>query len=69
MKQGGAMPLTDAKVRSAKPIDRPYKLYDMNGLFILVNPNGGKHWRMKYHYLGKEKLCTLGVYPDRRHPR
>ncbi len=58
------MALTDAKLRSAKPIDRPYKLYDMNGLFILIMPNGSKLWRLKYQFLGKEKSCSLGAYPD-----
>ena len=58
------MPLTDAKIRSAKPAAKPYKLYDMNGLFMLIKPNGSKLWRMKYHYLHKERLCALGSYPD-----
>jgi integrase len=58
------MALTDAKVRSAKPANKVYKLYDSNGLFISVNPSGSKLWRMKYQFLGKERLCALGSYPD-----
>lgn len=56
--------LSDAKARSAKPKDRPYKLSDGEGLFLLVNPNGSKYWRLKYFYAGKEKLLALGVYPE-----
>src|ERR1700687_4498414 len=58
------MPLTDAAVRSAKPKDRPYKLADSRGLYLLVNPNGSKWWRLKYRFGGKEKLLSLGVYPE-----
>lgn len=42
----------------------PYKLYDEKGLFIQVTPNGGKWWRFKYRYLNKEKLLSLGTYPE-----
>ncbi len=59
------MPLTDLKVKQAVvPPIKPYKLYDEGGLLILVHPNGGKYWRFKYMYEGKEKLLALGVYPD-----
>jgi integrase len=58
------MALTDMKLRAAKLIHKPYKLYDTNGLFILISPNGSKLWRMKYQFLGKERLCALGAYPD-----
>ncbi len=57
------MALTDVKVRSAKPRVKPYKLSDANGLYVLVNTNGGKYWRFKYQYAGKEKLLSLGAYP------
>ncbi len=57
------MALTDTAIRSAKTQDRPYKLYDRNGLFLLVNPTGSKLWRWRYRILGKEKLMTLGEYP------
>lgn len=58
------MALTDVRIRAAKPTDKPYKLFDSNGLFIFISPNGSKLWRMKYQFLGKERLCALGAYPD-----
>lgn len=58
------MPLTDAVIRSAKPKERPYKLSDARGLFLWVQPGGGKWWRYKYRFAGKEKSLALGAYPD-----
>ncbi|SDX70189.1 Integrase [Allochromatium warmingii] len=58
------MPLTDAAVRNAKSTDKPFKLADERGLFLLVTPSGGKWWRLKYRFNGKEKLLSLGTYPD-----
>ncbi|HJV80156.1 tyrosine-type recombinase/integrase [Noviherbaspirillum sp.] len=58
------MPLTDTAIRNAKRKDKPFKLADERGLFLLVHPNGGKYWRFKYRYGGKEKLLALGIYPD-----
>ena len=58
------MALTDTAIRLAKPRDKAYKLYDEGGLFIQVTPSGGKWWRFKYRYEGKEKLLSLGIYPD-----
>lgn len=58
------MPLTDTAIRNAKPTDKPIKLADEKGLFLLVHPNGSKYWRMKYRIGGKEKLLSFGVYPD-----
>jgi hypothetical protein len=72
------MALTDTAVRNAKPglkpgkdknekpipVDGPYKLFDERGLFLLVTPSGGKWWRLRYKFDGKEKLLSLGVYPD-----
>lgn len=58
------MPLTDTACRNAKPKDKPYKLSDSAGLHLLVKPNGGRYWRLKYYFLGKEKLLSLGTYPD-----
>lgn len=58
------MALTDVKVRTAKPQEKAYKLSDEKGLFLYLTPNGSKYWRLKYRYLGKEKLLALGVYPD-----
>jgi integrase len=57
------MPLTDTELRNAKPKEKPYKLADGGGLVLLVHPNGSKYWRLRYYFLGKEKLLALGVYP------
>jgi integrase len=58
------MPLTDTALRSAKPQARAFKLFDGGGLYLEVSPAGGKWWRWKYRYGGKEKRLSLGVYPD-----
>ncbi len=58
------MKLTARQVETAKPKDKPYKLADGGGLYLLVNPNGKRYWRLKYRSLGKEKLLAIGVYPD-----
>lgn len=58
------MPLTDTTIRTAKPGAKPTKLFDERGLFLLVAPAGGKWWRLKYRFEGKEKLLSLGTYPD-----
>lgn len=58
------MPLTDTQCRTAASPDRPRKLSDERGLFLLVNPNGSKLWRLKYRIDGREKLLALGAYPD-----
>jgi hypothetical protein len=57
------MSLTDLKIRKAKPADRPYKLFDFNGLYIHVQPNGSKLWRWKYRHSKKERLLSFGPYP------
>ena len=57
------MKLSDLKCRTAKPEAKPYKLSDGGGLYLHVKPNGSKHWRMKYRFLGKEKLLSFGAYP------
>ena len=58
------MPLTATAVKQAKAKEKPYKLSDEKGMFLLVNPNGSKYWRFKYRFAGKEKLFAIGVYPD-----
>ncbi|EMO4856485.1 tyrosine-type recombinase/integrase [Enterobacter hormaechei] len=58
------MKLNARQVDTAKPKDKPYKLADGGGLYLLVNPNGARYWRLKYRLAGKEKLLALGVYPD-----
>lgn len=57
------MALSEFTIRKAKPREKPYKLYDALGLFLLVNPGGSKLWRQKYTLLGKERLLTHGPYP------
>lgn len=56
-------PLTAKEIKAAKPENKPYKLSDGGGLYLLVQPDGAKYWRLKYYFLGKEKLLALGVYP------
>ena len=58
------MPLTDIKIKQAKPKEKPYKISDERGLYLEVAPSGGKWWRLKYRIEGKEKRFSLGVYPD-----
>lgn len=58
------MPLSDTKIRKVKPTGKPYKVADEEGLHLLVSPSGGKLWRMKYRFNGKEKLLSFGAYPD-----
>ncbi len=57
------MTLTDKAARGAKPSEKPYKIFDGEGMYLLVQPDGGKYWRLKYRFAGKEKLLALGVYP------
>lgn len=58
------MALTDTTIRNAKPREKPYKLGDTLGLFLLVQPSGGRLWRLKYRMDGREKKLGLGTYPD-----
>lgn len=58
------MNITDTAIRNTKPTDKPQKLFDGGGLFLLVMPNGGKWWRLKYRHACKEKLLSLGTYPE-----
>ncbi|ANK12120.1 tyrosine-type recombinase/integrase [Erythrobacter neustonensis] len=58
------MPLTDVAIRNAKPRAKPYKVGDTLGLFLLVQPSGGKLWRVKYRIDGKEKKLAIGIYPQ-----
>jgi len=58
------MALTDVKVRNAKPGEKQVKLSDSGGMFLLVTPAGGKWWRLKYRFGGKEKMLAMGTYPD-----
>ena len=58
------MPLTEVAARNAKPGERPFKVFDAQGLYLLVQPQGGKLWRLKYRFAGKEKLLSFGSYPE-----
>jgi integrase len=58
------LPLTDAAIRGAKPKAKSYKLTDGGGLFLWVQPSGGKWWRYRYRFTGRQKLLALGVYPE-----
>ena len=58
------MSLTDSAIKAAKPKAAQYKLHDAGGLFLLVRTSGGKLWRLKYRFNGKEQLLSLGAYPD-----
>jgi integrase len=57
-------PLTDAEIKKIKPSSKQATLFDGGGLFLLVTPSGGKLWRFKYRYAGKEKLQSFGSYPE-----
>jgi integrase len=60
--------LTEVQIRAAKPREKPYKLFDERGLFLLINPGAdsyrGRLWRLRYRYAKVEKLLSLGNYPD-----
>ena len=58
------MKLTDPIIKASKPKSTPYKLSDGNGLFLLIQPNGSRWWRYRYRFNGKEKMLSLGTYPD-----
>lgn len=58
------MALTELEIRSAKANEKPIKLFDGSGLYLLVQPSGGRWWRFKYRFQGKERELSLGVYPE-----
>jgi len=62
--QRGYPILTDAKCRAAKAKDKPYKLSDAHGLYLYVSTSGHRSWRWKYRIGGREKVLTIGAYPD-----
>ena len=63
-----ATPLTDLKVRKAKAKDKPYRLFDGDGLALLVQPTGVKSWQLRYRLGGKEQTWTIGKF-DADHAR
>lgn len=56
--------LTDTAIRKAKPADKTRRMFDGGGLYLEVAPSGGKWWRLKYRFGGKEKRLALGTYPE-----
>ena len=56
--------LSDIQIRATKPSERPVRLYDERGLYLEITTNGGRWWRFKYRFAGKEKLLSMGTYPD-----
>lgn len=56
--------LTQVGVLAAKPREKPYKLSDWNGLYLLIETNGSKLWRFRYQFDRKEKMLSFGSYPD-----
>src|SRR5271170_4872123 len=58
------MSLNNTVIRSAKPGKKRARLFDERGLYLEVSPSGGKWWRVKYRFEGKEKRLSLGVFPD-----
>lgn len=58
------MKLTIRQIDTQKPRDKAFKLSDGGGLYLLINPNGSRYWRLKYRFAGKEKLLAVGVYPE-----
>lgn len=56
--------LTETRIKAARPRTKPYKLTDERGLCLVVTPAGGRWWRLRYRYGGKERMLSLGVYPD-----
>jgi integrase len=58
------MPLSDTAIRAAKPRAKSYRLTDGDGMYLEITPSGGKHWRLKYRFGGKEKRLALGSYEE-----
>lgn len=58
------MTLTVVEIKNAKPKDKPYKMADEKGLYLLINPNGSKLWKFKYRFAGFEKKLSFGAFPD-----
>jgi len=56
--------LTENSIRKAQVSEKQYKIYDGDGMYLLIHPNGSKYWRMKYTFDGKSKLESFGVWPS-----
>src|SRR5512135_920296 len=59
-----AVPLTESRIRQAEPVAKPIKLADGGGMYLLLNPDGSRYWRLDYRFDGKRKTLALGVYPE-----
>lgn len=57
-------PLAEKTIRAAKPLEREYRLFDGNGLYLIIKPSGSKVWRTKYRFQGKENTLSFGSYPN-----
>jgi integrase len=57
------MPLTDTRIRNAKPVGKAYKLSDGGGMYLLIMPDGARYWRLDYRFAGRRRTLALGVYP------
>ena len=58
------MALTDTAIRNAKALEKQFRMADDKGLTLLIKPSGGKYWRFRYRFGGKEKEISFGVYPE-----
>lgn len=58
-----SVPLVALDVKNAKPKEKPYRMFDGGGLYLEISPSGGKLWRLKYRFGGKEKLLSIGTHP------
>lgn len=58
------MALTDTAIKNSKPKDKPMRLSDERGLYLLLNPDGSRWWRLDYRFDGKRKTLSMGIYPD-----
>ena len=56
-------PLTEEKIKDARPAEKDCRLFDGRGLLMIISPDGGKRWHLKYRFEGREKMLSLGVYP------
>ena len=56
--------LTEKDIRETVPSHKRFKLFDSRGLFLLIDPAGGKWWRFRYRFGGKDKSMAMGIYPD-----
>ena len=61
--------LTAAWVKSARPKDKPYKLSDRDGLYLLIKPTGTRYWRMNYRFNGQQRTVSFGRWPEITLPR